>query len=1041
MKHKLTRILSVLLCAALVFCLLPHGTAYAAGSSRRTPIQPMEGMPRQSKSITSEDGVYSFTTFADLKELAAQDYSSETVAYYAGEGPLVISESLEIPTYLILAAEDIQVLAGVELVCAYLYADNLTVDGILHTAYAEVYKSLTVNGAYYNYYQLRLYGSTAVSGEYNIAYMDSECCTVVWYEIYETSDLKAMEAAAYANGSDWWIYVADFSWQDVRITEDVTLPWNCEVYISGVDVVVAHGYTLTVECYVWVEGSLIISGSLLMNGYLDIYYYDGGLLEVYGDCRGAGIIYTDSNAPEDAVIGFNGYDAEYDYMGYWILTLNGQSGSELPRLAAPTDLEWGYDYEQNKAVPGAVSWKSGDSAGTAFEVAVYLDGSLYNTYRYSNCDKQAGDRCTLGLFETDLASGRYYFTVTALDTCGTHLNSEPVTSGDWNYTKPDKAMDAATNLSMDLDGMYWTNPEDMSLAAGYEICVLYHEMRDEDMFPMDYITVNELCEAWAYPIEWPGYYSFSIRILSGDITQACNGEWVQLSEAIYCDANTAGGVAGMPLNPGWGYDYDFSQSLPGAISWQNGLPDSGEYLIVVFKDNQWYDQYGWSFAPETTNEWHSIDTFCNSDPETGEYYFAVNDTGNGDTITEGPVAISERWYYVKPDVSLGDCTNLTMDAEYLYWDIPEDTTYVDGYEVQMYYSETGEGWEEVSRFWTRYPEADLNNTDWYTDGDGYYCFSVRLLSSDIQQVCNGQWSALSEPYQVGGDSGNGDNNTGDDDPGNEDLLPFNEYEWEVLKIVNKERMAEGLEPLTMYELIQLAADIRTEEIKELFSHTRPDGTDCFTVFDEVGLSYWSAGENIAMGYWDPEDVMNGWMNSPGHRANILTASFAHIGIGFDDYSWVQLFTDGDGYRSMELLGETSYTVEAGTSIEELDLVAVLQSSRYGTCYLPVDESFCSGYDPNQPGTQTVRISALGVSTAVEITVAGEEPGPAVGMEGDFDGNGTVDDADVAYLLWHTLFADTYPIDINGDLNGDGAVDDADVAYLLWHTLFPDAYPL
>ncbi|MBO5130011.1 MAG: dockerin type I repeat-containing protein [Oscillospiraceae bacterium] len=63
------------------------------------------------------------------------------------------------------------------------------------------------------------------------------------------------------------------------------------------------------------------------------------------------------------------------------------------------------------------------------------------------------------------------------------------------------------------------------------------------------------------------------------------------------------------------------------------------------------------------------------------------------------------------------------------------------------------------------------------------------------------------------------------------------------------------------------------------------------------------------------------------------------------------------------------------------------------------------------------------------------------VPGDTDGNGVVDDADVAQLLWYTLFPDAYTVSGDADINGDGKVDDADVAYLLWHTLFPEAYPL
>ena len=77
---------------------------------------------------------------------------------------------------------------------------------------------------------------------------------------------------------------------------------------------------------------------------------------------------------------------------------------------------------------------------------------------------------------------------------------------------------------------------------------------------------------------------------------------------------------------------------------------------------------------------------------------------------------------------------------------------------------------------------------------------------------------------------------------------------------------------------------------ELFSHDRPDGTSCFTVLSQCGVSgFWTAGENIAAGTSNPEAAMEMWMNSEGHRANILSGDFTHIGVGYQDNAWVQLF--------------------------------------------------------------------------------------------------------------------------------------------------------
>lgn len=121
------------------------------------------------------------------------------------------------------------------------------------------------------------------------------------------------------------------------------------------------------------------------------------------------------------------------------------------------------------------------------------------------------------------------------------------------------------------------------------------------------------------------------------------------------------------------------------------------------------------------------------------------------------------------------------------------------------------------------------------------------------------------------------------------------YAEQVVALVNEERAKAGLSPVELDAEIASAALIRANEIKTLFSHTRPDGRSFSTVLTDNGIRYNGAGENIAWGQRSPEQVMNAWMNSDGHRANILNARYTKIGVGhFQDSSgrnhWVQLFT-------------------------------------------------------------------------------------------------------------------------------------------------------
>ena len=116
----------------------------------------------------------------------------------------------------------------------------------------------------------------------------------------------------------------------------------------------------------------------------------------------------------------------------------------------------------------------------------------------------------------------------------------------------------------------------------------------------------------------------------------------------------------------------------------------------------------------------------------------------------------------------------------------------------------------------------------------------------------------------------------------------------VVELVNAERAKAGLSPLSVHDGVAEAANKRAQEIKGTFSHTRPDGSNFSTVLTQAGISYRSVGENIAYGQNSPEAVMQSWMNSSGHRANILNRDFTSIGVGhYQDASgtdyWTQLF--------------------------------------------------------------------------------------------------------------------------------------------------------
>lgn len=174
---------------------------------------------------------------------------------------------------------------------------------------------------------------------------------------------------------------------------------------------------------------------------------------------------------------------------------------------------------------------------------------------------------------------------------------------------------------------------------------------------------------------------------------------------------------------------------------------------------------------------------------------------------------------------------------------------------------------------------------------------------------------------------------------------------EILNIVNQRRSENGLSSLSMdTELLNVAMD-RAMETGIYYSHTRPDGSSCFTISSKLN------GENIAVNYQTSESVMSGWMNSSGHRANILSSNFKSIGIGCvkinSVYYWVQSFSN----KSSEAVPNKSGTVEKTNTISiQKSLVKLyaraIKSTSY-SAYMRINETGYFNYGIiNQGWTST-----------------------------------------------------------------------------------------
>ncbi|NLZ81427.1 MAG: hypothetical protein GX913_06480 [Clostridiales bacterium] len=277
----------------------------------------------------------------------------------------------------------------------------------------------------------------------------------------------------------------------------------------------------------------------------------------------------------------------------------------------------------------------------------------------------------------------------------------------------------------------------------------------------------------------------------------------------------------------------------------------------------------------------------------------VGTTFYASASTEGWIK-SNRWWYQNADESYKANEWSCIDGKWYHFDKEGwmQSDWFQDVDSKWYYLDNSgamkTGWfQDTDSKWYYLDNSGAMKTGWFQDADSKWYYldnsgAMQTASKYINSLLTSKSPATNTPpatpeketpVNTAPIINSTEYNTG--------------YENEVIRLVNKEGVAQGLSALGTDSKLTQAARIRAKEIVNLFDHKRPTGESFFTVFTEANLSVRMGGENIAEGYSSPDQVMTGWMNSSGHRENILKSGYEKIGVACFELNgreyWVQLF--------------------------------------------------------------------------------------------------------------------------------------------------------
>ena len=354
-------------------------------------------------------------------------------------------------------------------------------------------------------------------------------------------------------------------------------------------------------------------------------------------------------------------------------------------------------------------------------------------------------------------SGSYQFRVRAHaeDTSIAGSSAWSDWSDHFNYIEPDERLEV-TDLQWSDDGeLTW---QCSGPARAYEVrCQVVDAGQEPDWSEGTYTYETVYGESWELEAETmesmgSGTWYACVRAVPADVTQYRCSQWTQAAVWDYILPQTQ---LDAPADLTWHLEYDSEdKETPwmGSMAFTRSVPDQYRYEVAILEDGEEISSCTWRVYEGSTATRFSVDDFVLNDLPSGTYSFAVRALGDYSAYRNSSWTYSEEWTYTRPagqlDAPTGPVWEERDEDVLLKWNAVDGVKY---YQVEILWAETPDGQLEFVTEWIGITATEEALTDWELEmyGDGWYFFRVRAVSGDITQICNSDYSEMSQGFYMG----------------------------------------------------------------------------------------------------------------------------------------------------------------------------------------------------------------------------------------------------------------------------------------------------